>query len=174
MKSTGPKNPAKSALSRTEMLSTKLREMSGWTVAFHHSIATRLGLNGTDHKCLDLLMRDGPMTAGEMARRSGYTTGAITGVIDRLSAAGLAQRVADPHDRRRVMIEPHAERAQALIGPLFAGMRAATRAVLAEFSADELLVLERFIDGCTAAVRQQVLGGVPGSDELNRRGPRPQ
>ncbi len=66
------------------------RELSAATIMFHQAIADRLGLNPTDHKCLDLLASKGLMTAGELAEMTGLTTGAITGVIDRLEAAGFA------------------------------------------------------------------------------------
>src|SRR5438552_18607999 len=65
-----------------------------------------MGVNRTDGRCLDLLEHRGQMSAGELARASGLTTVAITAVIDRLERAGYARRVADPADRRRVLIEP--------------------------------------------------------------------
>ena len=82
------------------------RDSSMVTVAFHARIAEQLGLSGTDHKCLDLAARSGePMTAGRIAELSGLSTGAVTGVIDRLERAGYVRRVRDPHDRRKVLVE---------------------------------------------------------------------
>lgn len=43
------------------------------------------------------------MTAGELAAATGLTTGAVTGLIDRLEKAGFAAR-AGPDDRRRVYV----------------------------------------------------------------------
>ena len=63
---------------------------------FHQAIADRLGLNVTDHKCIDLLLMKGPLTAGELAGMTGLTTGAITAVIDRLEKAGFVRREDDP------------------------------------------------------------------------------
>ena len=45
------------------------RRLSTATVMFHQAVADRLGLNPTDHKCVDLLLLDGPQTAGELAAR---------------------------------------------------------------------------------------------------------
>jgi DNA-binding MarR family transcriptional regulator len=70
------------------------------------SIAERIGLNATDFECLDVLDWTGPITAGELARRVGITSGAVTGVVDRLARAGWVRRAADPTDRRRVIVEP--------------------------------------------------------------------
>src|ERR1700743_519707 len=46
-----------------------------------------------------------PMAAGRIAELSGLSTGAVTGVIDRLERAGYVRRVRDPHDRRKVLVE---------------------------------------------------------------------
>ena len=68
-----------------------------------------LGVNRTDARCLDILDQHGRMTAGDLAEASRLTTGAITAVIDHLERAGLARRVPDPKDRRRVLVEPTPE-----------------------------------------------------------------
>ncbi len=64
-----------------------------------------LGVNRTDSRVLDILDQHGRMTAGQLAEASSLTTGAITAVVDRLERAGYAQRVPDPRDRRRVLVE---------------------------------------------------------------------
>jgi len=64
-----------------------------------------LGINRTDGRCLDIIDREGPVAAGRLAQASGLTTAAVTAVIDRLERAGYARRTADPHDRRRVLVE---------------------------------------------------------------------
>jgi DNA-binding MarR family transcriptional regulator len=64
-----------------------------------------LGVNRTDGRCLDILEQRGRMTAGALAEEARLTSGAITAVIDRLERAGYAQRVPDPDDRRRVLVE---------------------------------------------------------------------
>src|SRR5262245_4409010 len=87
-------------------LNDSFRQLSTATILFHQAIADRLGLNVTDHKCADILLRTGPVTAGELARQTGLTTGAITGVIDRLEKAGFVRRIRDADDRRRVIVEP--------------------------------------------------------------------
>ena len=52
----------------------------------------RLGISSTERKLLDVLDRLGPSTAGELATQTGLTTGAITGIVDRLVRAGYARR----------------------------------------------------------------------------------
>jgi DNA-binding MarR family transcriptional regulator len=88
--------------------------------------AKALGVNRTDMRCLDILDREGPLTAGHLATKSGLTTAAVTAVLDRLERAGYARRVRDEQDRRKVHVEltPLAEeRIVAIWGP-FMQMRA--------------------------------------------------
>ena len=87
-------SPAKSGL--IDDLQQAGRRLSLATIMFHQAVADRLGLNPTDHKCIDLLASAGSTTAGELAEATGLTTGAITGVIDRLEAAGFVRREDDP------------------------------------------------------------------------------
>jgi DNA-binding MarR family transcriptional regulator len=80
------------------------RELSAYTVMFHTAIAEHMGLGTTDHKVFDFVLRTGPATAGQLADITGLTTGAITGVIDRLEAAGYVKREKDATDRRKVLV----------------------------------------------------------------------
>jgi DNA-binding MarR family transcriptional regulator len=132
-------------------LNDEFRQLSTATIMFHQAIADRLGMNLTDHKCADILLRSGPMTAGELARRTGLTTGAITGVIDRLEKAGFVRRAKDPGDRRRVIIEPLPERIEREIGPLFESMARAMAELCGQYSTQELAVIRDF----TARSHQQ-------------------
>jgi DNA-binding MarR family transcriptional regulator len=84
----------------------KRREMSTETIMLHQSVADVLGLHITDHKCLDLIRQYGAMPAGRLAELTGLTTGAVTGIIDRLEKAGYVRRANDPKDRRRTIVEP--------------------------------------------------------------------
>src|SRR5699024_4194273 len=63
-------------------------DLSTAVVLFHEAIAQRLGLSAADLKALGLIMRDGPLTAGALAQRTGLTPGAVTGLVDRLEHAG--------------------------------------------------------------------------------------
>jgi DNA-binding MarR family transcriptional regulator len=73
--------------------------------AFDNLAARRLGVNETDLHCLNIIENSGGLTAGELAEQAGLTTGAVTGVVDRLEGAGFARRTSDPEDRRRVKLE---------------------------------------------------------------------
>jgi DNA-binding MarR family transcriptional regulator len=98
-----PGQPRKSKL--VEELVSEFRVATNQDAAFDNVAARRLGVNETDLHCLNLIENSGGLTAGELARDAGLTTGAVTGVIDRLERVGYARRVPDPHDRRRVKLE---------------------------------------------------------------------
>jgi DNA-binding MarR family transcriptional regulator len=107
---------------------------------FDQAVADHLGMNRTDMRCVDLIDQAGGMTAGELARAAGLTSGAVTAVIDRLERVGMARRVADPADRRRVRIEV-TPKLWELTGPLMSPFLEESQAILDDFSTDEL---ERF------------------------------
>jgi DNA-binding MarR family transcriptional regulator len=81
---------------------------------FVQATASQLGIGATDLYCLLLLNDDGPASAGQLAEVLGLTTGAITGVVDRLAAAGFVVRESDASDRRRVIVRPLADQAPRL------------------------------------------------------------
>ena len=132
-----------------------MRETSTVTILFHQAIADRLGMNVTDHKCAGILARSGPITAGELARRTGLTTGAITGVIDRLEQAGFARRARDPSDRRRVIIEPDPKRIERKIVPLFDSMGGAAARLYDSYTAEELTLILDFAVRARAVAEEE-------------------
>jgi DNA-binding MarR family transcriptional regulator len=120
------------------------RELSTMMVLFHSRIAEQMGLSGTDHKCLELVLRsDEPITAGRIAQLSGLSTGAVTGVIDRLERRGLVRRVRDPHDRRKVLVEV-ADFDESQFAHFFQDAVDMSERVLARFTPEEWVVIERY------------------------------
>jgi DNA-binding MarR family transcriptional regulator len=81
-----------------------VRKSSALGVIFGQTVANRVGISSSDLECLDFLNIDGRVTAGRLAELTGLTTGAITGVVDRLEKAGLVRRERDESDRRKVFI----------------------------------------------------------------------
>jgi len=87
-------------------LTLAVRRSQSATARFDQAVADAAGLNRTDMACLDVLTREGPQTAGELAQQTGLSSGAMTAALDRLEHAGYASRVRDAGDRRRVIVEP--------------------------------------------------------------------
>lgn len=80
------------------------------TALFHQAAAATYGLGITDMKALGVLLQEGPMTAGQIAKRLSLTSGAVTNLIDRLERQDLVKRVADPRDRRKVIVTVNYEK----------------------------------------------------------------
>jgi DNA-binding MarR family transcriptional regulator len=120
------------------------RELSTITVLFHSRVAEQMGLSGTDHKCLELVVQARePLTAGRIAQLSGLSTGAVTGVIDRLERRGFVRRVRDSHDRRKVFVEI-ADFDESRYVHLFQDVIELTERVLGRFTPPEWDVIERY------------------------------
>ncbi len=73
-------------------------------VLFHGHAANVAGMGATDYQASSILGLEESMTAGQLGAMLGLTSGATTRLIDRLVAGGLARRVDDPTDRRRVRV----------------------------------------------------------------------
>jgi DNA-binding MarR family transcriptional regulator len=120
----------------------KRREMSTETIMFHQNVADVLGLHITDHKCLDLIRQYGAMPAGRLAELTGLTTGAVTGIIDRLEKAGFVRRANDPKDRRRTIIEPvRNKKSERKIEAIFIPFHERMHKLLSSYSDSELAFL---------------------------------
>jgi DNA-binding MarR family transcriptional regulator len=144
---------------RAKLLSAlggEFRQFATATVLFHQAVADRLGMHVTDHRCLDILLGTGPITAGELAQRTGLTTGAITGVIDRLEKAVFVRRIKDPDDRRRVVIEPFPEKIEREIAPVFKAIAPAMAELCAHYGDRELEVIREFIAGVQQIAYDQI------------------
>ena len=130
----------------------KFREMSIETIMFHQAVADVLDLHITDHKCLDLLHRFGAMPAGRLGELTGLTTGAVTGIIDRLEKAGYARRINDPNDRRKTIIEPtRNKKLERKVEMIFTPLHQRMYSLLSSYDDNELTFL---LDAMTKFVEQ--------------------
>jgi DNA-binding MarR family transcriptional regulator len=118
---------------------------------FHEAIASRLGLNPTDQRCLEIVLKAGvaspadPITPGQLAKVMQLTTGAITGVLDRLEQAGYVRRENDPDDRRRVIVFPVHERVKRDVSPVLAQMSETFHDRCRSYTDDQLRLLIDFM-----------------------------
>ena len=82
-----------------------LHALISGSVATHEAVAERLGINSTDLRCLGIVTTEPGLTPSRLAELADLTTGAVTGVLDRLERAGFVRREADPADRRRLRVQ---------------------------------------------------------------------
>jgi DNA-binding MarR family transcriptional regulator len=120
------------------------RRVGGRAMMFHQAIADHLGLNMSDLKCWDLAADEAPITAGRLAELTGLTTGALTGIVDRLERGGFVRREVDRRDRRRVLIHPVAGR-QREVGRLFESMSRAMGELAARYTPEQVAVIADFM-----------------------------
>src|SRR5947208_2294054 len=133
-------------------LENALRRSSAQGVIFGQTVANTVGISGSDLECLDFLNLEGRVTAGRLAEVTGLTTGAITGVVDRLEKAGFVRRERDETDRRKVFIAT-VPASVAEIGRFYVPMQAAMHKVWSSYSEAELQLLLRFAsDGYKAVL----------------------
>jgi DNA-binding MarR family transcriptional regulator len=132
---------ARAALLRE--LEEALRRSSAQGVIFGQTVANVAGISGSDLECLDFLNLEGRVTAGRLAQVTGLTTGAITGVVDRLEKAGLVRRERDEADRRKVFIAIVPENV-ARIGKFYVHMQRAMQNVFGSYTDAELRLLLEF------------------------------
>jgi DNA-binding MarR family transcriptional regulator len=126
-----------------EELEHAMRRSSAQGVLFGQTVANRVGLSNSDMECLDFVILEGRVTAGRLAEVTGLTTGAITGVVDRLEQAGLVRRERDDDDRRKVFIAAVPE-STAKIGKFYVHLQRAMLKVWDTYSDAELRLLLRF------------------------------
>lgn len=112
------------------------------TDALDDGIASRVGVNRTDLRCLDWLY-DGPLSVGHLAEAIGLSSAATTTVVDRLEQKGFVRRVGDPVDRRRTLVELSEHAGE--LGALYAPLVEAGSKMLAKRTAQDLETIRDFL-----------------------------
>ena len=131
------------------------RELGARSILFHQAMANVAGVSVTDLKCLDYVDRYKEVTAGDLARFTGLTTGAITAAIDRLEKAGLARRERSSSDRRKVLIQLCESDLMAKLAPFYEALGRETTQMLSRYSISQLQTIKDFCEGCTEIMRRQ-------------------
>jgi DNA-binding MarR family transcriptional regulator len=142
---------ANSRASLAKELEEAMRRSSAHGALFGQAVAAAVGVSSSDLECLDLLHLEGRVTAGRLAEVTGLTTGAITGVVDRLEKAGYVRRERDKIDRRKVFITVVAE-TTAKLGRFYQPMQQAMHKLWSSYSEAELRLLLRLANEGSAAV----------------------
>lgn len=124
------------------------------TALFQHAAARSYGLSVTDMKALSILLREGPRTAGELMEQLGVTSGAVTGIVDRLQRAGVARREPDPADRRRVIVAVDDDGLRSREN-VYLGIGAAFDRLYASYTNEELRFLTRHLQAAVELTRAE-------------------
>ncbi len=124
------------------------------TAMFQQAAAATYGLGVTEMRALSALLRQGPQTAGALVRTLHVTSGAVTGVVDRLVRRGLARRGADPTDRRKVVVSVDLE-GLAAGENVYLGIGEAFHELYAAYTDAELELLERHLISSIAITERE-------------------
>ena len=163
-------DPAKAAL--IDEVNEEFGELRQSADRLDEAVSAQFGLNRTDLRCLGIIYRRGRVTAGELAEESGLTPGAITTVLDRMERGGYANRVADPGDRRRVLVVSTAATRE--VGArVYGEVEIAGSAELDGHSVAELGVIRDYLrrlrevyEDQAAHIAAEAGGGAPGASPL--------
>jgi DNA-binding MarR family transcriptional regulator len=151
-----------------EELTRELRQFTGLAASFFRAAAARLALTVTDLQVMDILESTGPSTAGQLADLTGLTTGAITGMLNRLEEAGLVRRERDPNDGRRVIVRLETGKDEIhKIGPIFDSLGKAWNELASDYDDEQIAFLLSFLKRSNAMSRKEIirLQEAPSSEE---------
>jgi DNA-binding MarR family transcriptional regulator len=83
------------------------------------------------------------------------TTGAITGILDRLERGGFVKRRKDAHDRRKVLVEVVPGKMTNL-ATLYGGLGMRMESLAARYSLTELKLIEGFLNANLSILNQEI------------------
>jgi DNA-binding MarR family transcriptional regulator len=138
-------------------LSLALQRSGTLTVLHTNAVAVKIGLSATEFEALDIIQNRQPITAGQLATYCGLTTGAITGLVDRLQRGKFVRRIRDDKDRRKVFIKPvedteKSKRVYQLYGPMIEEYRT----VVEKYSPEELELLVKMNNELSDAAERSI------------------
>jgi DNA-binding MarR family transcriptional regulator len=139
-------------------LAQELRRFNGLGASYFRAAAARIGMTVTDLQVIDSLETSGPTTAGQLADLTGLTTGAITGMLNRLEEGGIVRRESDPDDGRRVIVRlvPDKDDARA-VGPAFASIGRAWDELASRYDDEQIAILLEFLTRSNAISREEIV-----------------
>ena len=139
------------------------RELSTAVITFHEAVSRQLGMSAAERKVLSVLAEMGVTTPSKLAGATGLSTGAITGIVDRLEKAGYAQREPNPDDRRSLLIRPlQLARLQSLLAPMFQSLTESMNKLAREYTPEQLDLIQNYLARTTVVLKQE-------TEKLSRR-----
>ncbi|OMD69794.1 MarR family transcriptional regulator [Paenibacillus odorifer] len=132
-----------------------MRSLGNRTVLYQQNVAASLGLYNNDFLSIDILREKGPITAGELSKLTGLTTGSVTALIDRLEKNGYVRRQNDPNDRRKVIIVPLYENKDDVINT-YQPLHTAMVKLAASYKDEELALISQFLGQASAVLEEQI------------------
>ncbi|MGW4474931.1 MarR family winged helix-turn-helix transcriptional regulator [Nonomuraea sp. NPDC004354] len=127
-----------------ELIGAEMQAFQSAVDDFDAAAARALGVNRTDIRCLEILLRHGEITPGILGPALGLTTGSVTAMLDRLEKLGYLTRSPDPGDRRRVVVRP-TEKVAAMAEELYGPFAVEGETILSRYTDEQLETIARFL-----------------------------
>jgi DNA-binding MarR family transcriptional regulator len=141
-----------------EELAREFRQFYGLGASFFRAAAARTGKTVTDMQVLNILHTTGPTTAGNLADLTGLTTGATTGLLNRLEEAGLVRRVRDPEDGRRIIVQLESDKGDIReIDSIFDPLWRSWEEMASGYSDEQIAFLLEFLKRSNAISRREIV-----------------
>jgi len=121
------------------------KKFSDSTIFMHEAIAKKAGLSGTDHKYLNFLIQNGAITAGQLSKLTGLSTGAITGLVDRLEKKKFVKRKPDANDRRKTLIAPNLQNIHKAFGSVSENLQQQVVHLINALAPNEIEIIEKYL-----------------------------
>ncbi|WP_445323742.1 MarR family winged helix-turn-helix transcriptional regulator [Paenibacillus sp. FSL R5-0407] len=138
-----------------EAFTLRMRGLGNRTILYQQNVASSLGLYNNDFLSIDILHEKGPVTAGELAKLTGLTTGSVTALIDRLEKNGFVRREQDPNDRRKVIIVPLYENNEE-VRKTYLALHAAMVKLASSYKVEELELITQFLSKASTLLEEQI------------------
>ncbi|CAM4467419.1 DNA-binding MarR family transcriptional regulator [Paenibacillus endophyticus] len=132
-----------------------MRSLGSRTVLYQQSVAASIGLYNNDFLSIDILREKGPITAGELSKLTGLTTGSVTSLIDRLEKNGFVRRQNDPSDRRKVIIVPIYEQKEEITNT-YMPLHASMVKLAALYTDEQLELITTFLGRASEVLEEQI------------------
>lgn len=148
-------NPKDQTTDLQKQFTSLMRGLGTRMILHRQNVAASLGLHNSDHISVDILRETGPITAGELSKKTGLSTGSITALIDRLEKVGYVRRENDPTDRRKVLIVPIREHKEA-DNQIYLPLHAAMVELASSYTPAELELITQFLDKSDTVLKEQI------------------
>ncbi|WP_256719652.1 MarR family winged helix-turn-helix transcriptional regulator [Paenibacillus glucanolyticus] len=132
-----------------------MRRLGTRTVLYQQQVASSLGLYNNDFISIDILHEKGPITAGELSKLTGLTTGSVTALIDRLEKSGYVRRENDPKDRRKVIIVPLYEDKEE-VSETYLKLYVSMMDLASSYTEEELELITQFLGKASTVLEEQI------------------
>jgi DNA-binding MarR family transcriptional regulator len=140
-------------LSKADLLH---KDLAAAVIHFHDTVSRRLGMTTADRKCLQILCALGETTPKHLSETSGLSTGAITGVLDRLEKAGYAARRPNPNDRRSLLVRPlDVDAVMQELTSAFGSLSQAMAELSARYTPEQLTAIHTYLAETTQVLKRQ-------------------